>query len=60
MILNDAFIIQREICRHRLNTDQKSEADDSLVHQSLMADLLQQQNAHAEHTLNDMMEMVCV
>lgn len=58
IILQEGFVIKRELCRQRMSSDQKAEATDREIHEVLMAELILAQNREAERLLQKLMRKV--
>ena len=54
----EGVTVKRELCRHRMNQEQKAEVSDGPVNQLLMAELLLTQNCEAERLFSDFHAMV--
>ena len=54
----EGMTVKRELCRHRMNQEQKAEVSDGAVNQLLMAELLLTQNCEAERLFSDFHTMV--
>ncbi|XP_055999875.1 trichohyalin-like isoform X3 [Ostrea edulis] len=54
-ILSEGVDIKRELCRQRMSSDQKAEAVDRDIHETMMAELILAQNQEAERLLQDFM-----
>lgn len=58
IILQEGFVIKRELCRQRMSSDQKAEATDKEIHEVMMAELILAQNREAERLLQKLMPKV--
>lgn len=55
IILQEGFVIKRELYRQRMSSDQKAEATDKEIHEVMMAELILAQNREAERLLQKLM-----